>query len=92
VIGIEIVEEAVQDATFNAKLNNVSDKCEFVAGAAENTVVAMLKKLNLFDAGAKGKPNIVAIVDPPRAGLRKLIHFTIYNYIYSTVYIIADIF
>lgn len=56
VIGIEIVEDAVEAAKENAKLNNL-DNCHFIAGDVREEV----KKL-------KEKPDII-ILDPPRAGI-----------------------
>ncbi|OXX82481.1 RNA methyltransferase [Paraclostridium benzoelyticum] len=58
VYGIEIIEEAVEAANKNAKLNNLTN-CEFIAGDVAKTV----NKL-------KTKPDII-IVDPPRPGVHK---------------------
>lgn len=60
VYGIEIVEEAIEVAKENAKLNNV-DNIEFIAGDVE----VAFKKLLEDD---KVKPTAI-IVDPPRRGL-----------------------
>ena len=60
VYGIEIVEEAIEAAKENAKLNNV-DNIEFIAGDVE----VAFKKLLEDD---KVKPTSI-IVDPPRKGL-----------------------
>ena len=56
VIGIELVEEAVESAKINSKLNNLNNT-EFIAG----DVGEVIKTL-------KVKPDII-IVDPPRAGV-----------------------
>ncbi len=56
VIGIEIVEEAVEKANENAKLNNL-DNCTFIAGD-------VLKKIDEL----KDKPDII-VLDPPREGI-----------------------
>ena len=56
VIGIEIVEEAVEAAKENAKANGLSN-CEFIAGD-------VLKAIDLVDE----KPDLI-IVDPPRDGI-----------------------
>lgn len=58
VYGIEIIEEAVEAANKNAKLNNLTN-CKFIAGDVAKTV----NKL-------KAKPDII-IVDPPRPGVHK---------------------
>ena len=60
VIGIEVIDGAIEDARSNAKLNNI-----------ENTVffVGEVEKLLNEDFFAKnGKPDVI-IVDPPRSGL-----------------------
>ncbi|HHX61136.1 MAG TPA: 23S rRNA (uracil(1939)-C(5))-methyltransferase RlmD, partial [Epulopiscium sp.] len=54
--GIEIVEEAVEAAVENAKLNGL-DNCHFIAGD-------VLKKIEEL----KGKPDLI-ILDPPREGI-----------------------
>lgn len=56
VIGIEIVEEAVEAARENAKLNGL-DNCEFIAGD-------VLKAIDLVEE----KPDLI-ILDPPRDGI-----------------------
>lgn len=56
VIGIEIVEEAVEAARENAKLNGL-DNCEFIAGD-------VLKAIDLVE----DKPDVI-ILDPPRDGI-----------------------
>lgn len=57
VIGIEIVEEAVQAAGANAALNGL-DNCEFIAG----DVFEVLKTVD-------EKPDVI-VVDPPRVGIK----------------------
>lgn len=56
VIGIELVEEAVEAAKVNAKLNNI-DNCEFIAGDVYKIVE------NLDES-----PDLI-ILDPPREGI-----------------------
>lgn len=56
VIGIELVEEAVESAKANAALNGL-DNCEFIAGD-------VFKVLNTVDV----KPEVI-VVDPPRVGM-----------------------
>ena len=67
VYGIEIVEEAVEKAKQNAKLNNL-DNCHFVAGD-------VLKEVENFHV----KPELI-VLDPPREGIHpkaidKIINF-----------------
>ena len=56
VIGIELIEEAVEAAKENAKLNGLNN-CEFLAG----DVAEIVKTI-------KDKPDII-ILDPPRSGV-----------------------
>lgn len=56
VVGIELIEEAVEAAKENAKLNGL-DNCEFLAG----DVAEIIKTV-------KDKPEII-ILDPPRSGV-----------------------
>ena len=58
-IGVEIVEQAVEDAKENAFINE-RNNTEFICGDAEKAAV-LLKEKNV-------KPDII-IVDPPRKGL-----------------------
>ena len=60
VYGIEIVEEAVNDAKENAKVNNIFN-AEFIAGDVEKILDKLINKDNII-------PDIV-MVDPPRKGL-----------------------
>ena len=57
VIGIELVEEAVEAAEANAALNGL-DNCEFIAG----DVFEVLKNV-------EEKPDVI-VVDPPRVGIK----------------------
>lgn len=74
VIGVEIVEEAVEAAKENAKLNGLSN-CEFIAG----DVLKVLDEI-------KEKPDFI-ILDPPRDGihpkaLKKIIAYGVERMIY----------
>ena len=60
VYGIEIVEQAIQDAKENAKINNI-DNIEFLEGDVENTLENLIKI-------KKQLPDVI-FVDPPRRGL-----------------------
>ncbi len=59
VYGIEIVEEAIEAAEENTKLNSI-DNIEFIAGDVENELDKLLNE--------KVIPNVI-ILDPPRKGL-----------------------
>ena len=74
VIGIEIVEEAVEKANENAHLNNL-DNCTFIAG----DVLVKIDELN-------DKPDII-VLDPPREGIhpkaiQKIIDYRPETFIY----------
>jgi len=74
VTGIEIVEEAVEKANENAKLNNINN-CTFIAGD-------VLKKIDELNE----KPDII-VLDPPRAGIhpkaiQKIIDYKPETFIY----------
>lgn len=74
VIGIEIVEEAVEAAKENAKLNGLSN-CEFIAGD-------VLKAIDLVE----DKPDVI-ILDPPRDGINpkaldKILNFGVKEMVY----------
>ncbi|MBR6701437.1 MAG: 23S rRNA (uracil(1939)-C(5))-methyltransferase RlmD [Firmicutes bacterium] len=74
VVGIEIVEEAVEAAVENARINGL-DNCEFIAG-------------DVFEAldQVKAKPDVI-VLDPPRAGilpkaLRKILDYKVDTMVY----------
>ena len=66
IIGVEVVEEAIEDAKINASLNNLTDTA-FFAGD-----VIKICDDQFFEV--HGKPDVI-ITDPPRAGMHeKLVH------------------
>lgn len=74
VIGVELVEEAVEAAKINCKLNNIHN-CEFIAG----DVYKVVENLNI-------KPDLI-ILDPPREGINpkaieKIINFNANRIVY----------
>ena len=69
VIGVEIVPQAIEDAKFNAKINEISN-AEFICGDA-TSAASELKKRNIH-------PETV-IVDPPRKGITPELIDTIAN-------------
>ncbi len=62
VYGIEIVDQAIEDAKYNAKINKI-DNIEFFAGDVEEILPKIIERENI-------KPSTV-FVDPPRKGLDK---------------------
>ncbi len=63
VVWVEIVEEAIVDAKYNAKINNVADQCEFFAGPSEKFMTEE------FIEGPHCQDLGLVIIDPPREGL-----------------------
>lgn len=57
---MEIIEEAIVDAKFNAEENKI-DNCTFYAGNCDDYITKLA-----FEANNK---NLLAVIDPPRAGL-----------------------
>lgn len=58
VIGVEIVDEAVEAARINAKLNNLNN-CEFITGDVFEVLDHIIEK-----------PDVI-VVDPPRVGIHQ---------------------
>lgn len=61
VLGIELVEQAIEDAKWSAAFNGITN-CEFYSGRAEKILPQLLK---LREDGKQ----VVAVVNPARAGL-----------------------
>lgn len=74
VLGVEIVPDAINDAKFNAEANKVTN-CKFFTGNADDYIQSMVKEV-VYGAATGEEIDLVAVVDPPRAGLRKFF-FTI---------------
>ena len=75
VIGVEIVEEAVEAAKENARLNGLEDKCSFLAG----DVLKVLDDLT-------ERPDLI-VLDPPRDGIHpkalpKILSYGVKNIVY----------
>ena len=71
-MGVDYIPEAIENARDNAKINNVENSI-FYEGKAEDNIYNMLE-LN-------DKDNCIAVVDPPRAGVRKYFHIFFYSFI-----------
>jgi 23S rRNA (uracil1939-C5)-methyltransferase len=63
IIGVEMIEAAVQDAKENAALNNLSSSTEFHAGDVIHVCTDEFFVQN-------GKPDVI-VTDPPRAGMHE---------------------
>lgn len=74
VLGVELLAQAVDDAKSNAEDNDITN-CDFFVGRAEDILSSVMNRAV--------KEDILAVVDPPRAGLRK--DFILLN-IFSSVY------
>lgn len=61
-LGVEIIEEAINDANFNAKVNNIENS-KFFTGNCDDFILSLVYQTK--------NPNILAVIDPPRAGLRE---------------------
>ncbi|KOC62531.1 tRNA (uracil-5-)-methyltransferase like protein A [Habropoda laboriosa] len=83
VFGLEVVENAIKDAKENVIANNISN-CEFFVGKAEDILSPVIRRTT--------KPDIIAVVDPPRAGLhqRALLTLRKANKLSRLVYISCD--
>ena len=82
VIGVDIVQEAIDDANKNAAINRISN-ARFICGVAEEVIPDML------DSGAT--PPDVIFLDPPRKGCdNRLLDAIITAKIKTIVYISCD--
>ncbi|EDW69914.1 tRNA (uracil-5-)-methyltransferase homolog A [Drosophila virilis] len=67
VLGVEIVPDAIKDAEYNAQENDIKN-CKFFAGNADDFIKSMVREA--LYGQEPGKPvDLIAVVDPPRAGL-----------------------
>ncbi len=62
VIGLEYIDEAIQDARINAELNGITNACFYGGDIKDILTQEFIKK--------EGKPDVL-ITDPPRAGMHK---------------------
>ena len=62
VIGIDFIEDAIKDATENAKQNKITN-VEFIAGDIKDTLTTAFTEQH-------GKPDVI-ITDPPRSGMHE---------------------
>lgn len=60
VYGIEIVEQAIEDAKENCRINNI-ENAEYFAGDTEKLLTDLIENKRI-------KPDVI-VVDPPRKGL-----------------------
>ncbi|GAB0086999.1 Beta-1,3-glucan-binding protein, N-terminal [Sergentomyia squamirostris] len=68
VLGVEIIEQAVKDAKFNAEANSI-ENCEFFTGNTDDFIFTLMNRPGVSDG------DVLAVVDPPRAGVRvKTLH------------------
>lgn len=78
-----MIEDAIKDAKENVIANKVSN-CEFFVGKAEDILSPVIRRTT--------KRDIIAIVDPPRAGLRKIniIFLKLADFVLKTQLFIPD--
>jgi tRNA/tmRNA/rRNA uracil-C5-methylase (TrmA/RlmC/RlmD family) len=85
-VGVEIVEEAVEAARENAKLNGI-ENCDFIAGDVLK-VITEGGKLQKEDGSIEDAPRPdLIILDPPRDGihpkaLQKIIQYNVDRLVY----------
>lgn len=62
VLGVEIIEDAIKDAKFNAEENEIQNS-KFYAGNCDDYIHSLVYEAD--------NENLLAVLDPPRAGIRK---------------------
>lgn len=67
VLGVEIIPDAIKDAEYNAEKNNIKN-CKFFAGNADDYIQSMVREV-VYGTAPGETLDLVAVVDPPRAGL-----------------------
>lgn len=70
VFGVELIASAVEDAKKNAENNGLTNTV-FVAGKAEEMLFPLIKQIDDEETTSTTPQKIVAVLDPPRAGLHK---------------------
>ena len=73
VVGMDICAASVRDANVNAELNGITN-CTFTPQKAEDAIEQVLRDVAKEQSGDDtGISSVVGIVDPPRAGLHKVV-------------------
>lgn len=72
VLGVEIIADAIEDAKFNAEENGIENS-KFYAGNCDDYIHSLVYEAE--------NENLLAVLDPPRAGIRK--YFFILHNIYN---------
>ncbi|KAH8373361.1 hypothetical protein KR009_004096 [Drosophila setifemur] len=67
VLGVEIVPDAIKDAEYNAEANDIKN-CKFYTGNADDFIKSMVRDA-LYEQEPGNPMDLIAVVDPPRAGL-----------------------
>lgn len=73
IVGIELIEQAVEDARHNAAVSDVLN-CEFIPGKAEVVLPGLMSRLS-----GEGAAIVAAVVNPARAGLHHRVVRTLRN-------------
>lgn len=75
VFGVEIIEDAIEDAKFNAEENGIENS-KFYAGNCDDYIHSLVYEAD--------NENLLAVLDPPRAGIREFLfkntHFSYLKY------------
>ena len=83
VYGVELIEDAVRDANYNATLNGLQDSVSFICKRVEHAITPLLKDVT---------NRAVAVLDPPRSGVPNDVIRAVRNceYITRVVYVACD--
>ena len=87
IVGIELCEQAVIDARYNAEANGIKN-VEYICAKIEDAMKGVFNKIGRDE-------EVVAVLDPPRTGVRILLYIYIYimflNFIINFIIIIIII-
>lgn len=81
-LGVEIIEEAINDAKFNAQENEIENS-KFYAGNCDDYIHSLVYEAE--------NENLLAVLDPPRAGIRKY-HPILFEQNLGIFFILIDLF
>ena len=83
VLGIDILEDAINDANKNALANNITN-CEFMTGSVEEHLPNLWRRVTFSEA--------ICVIDPPRAGIGSKAIQSIRKYasVTKVIYVASD--
>lgn len=72
IMGIELCADAVRDAKANAEANGLDeDRVEYICAKIEAALPQLLERVQQMNGEGEGALEVVAVLDPPRAGVHK---------------------